>query len=172
MSDFRDTRVDPELRAVLGKRITDARNACGINRNELARRLGTSWALINRWEKGSRRRAPHRYVASRPRSRFPPISCWLPPPTQPRDQSVTLPRSRSSSASTLRAISRERRKTGFEEHQQRVGRCPPRATPDSSPPSGRCRPNSRETPRFIGRSQPRRHPAKNSSCDANALGKL
>ena len=40
--------IDPAV----GERIAEARAARGLNRNRLARMLGTSWAVVNRWEKG------------------------------------------------------------------------------------------------------------------------
>ncbi|MCC6873516.1 MAG: helix-turn-helix domain-containing protein [Sandaracinaceae bacterium] len=36
----------------LGQRIASARAAAGLNRNQLARALGTSWQHVDHWEKG------------------------------------------------------------------------------------------------------------------------
>ena len=36
----------------IAARIKEAREARGMNRNQLARYLGTSWALVNQWETG------------------------------------------------------------------------------------------------------------------------
>ena len=38
--------------ARVGGRIAAARKNRGLNRNQLARKIGTSWALVDRWEKG------------------------------------------------------------------------------------------------------------------------
>ena len=38
-------------RCSVGAQITKARKARGLNRNQLARKIGTSWALVDRWEK-------------------------------------------------------------------------------------------------------------------------
>ena len=35
----------------VGARIAAARKNRGLNRNQLARKIGTSWALVDRWEK-------------------------------------------------------------------------------------------------------------------------
>jgi transcriptional regulator with XRE-family HTH domain len=43
------TMVDP---LAVGRRIRTARERRGFNRNQLARELGTSWQLVDRWEKG------------------------------------------------------------------------------------------------------------------------
>ena len=51
---FADTypSLRSEDRTDIGSRIKEARLAAGFNRNQLARRLGTSWALVNQWENG------------------------------------------------------------------------------------------------------------------------
>ena len=45
-------RNDASLAVLVGQRIAEARRARGLNRNQLATRLQTSWAAVNRWEKG------------------------------------------------------------------------------------------------------------------------
>ena len=47
----------------IGRRIAEARRRCGLNKNQLARALGTSWQHVDRWEKG--RTAPGRQYLSR-----------------------------------------------------------------------------------------------------------
>ena len=47
----------------IGRRIADARRRRGLNKNQLARALGTSWQHVDRWEKG--RTAPGRQYLSR-----------------------------------------------------------------------------------------------------------
>jgi transcriptional regulator with XRE-family HTH domain len=41
--------------APIGARIADARSRAGLNRNQLARALGTSWQHVDHWEKGRTR---------------------------------------------------------------------------------------------------------------------
>ena len=36
----------------VGARIREARLSRGLNRSQLAREIGTAWAVVNRWEKG------------------------------------------------------------------------------------------------------------------------
>ena len=40
------------MSSTLGQRIARARTAAGLNRNQLARALGTSWQHVDHWEKG------------------------------------------------------------------------------------------------------------------------
>ena len=37
----------------IGSRIREARVARGLNRSQLARRIGTAWVVVDRWEKGT-----------------------------------------------------------------------------------------------------------------------
>src|SRR5687767_14580074 len=38
--------------SALGERIASARTRAGMNKNQLARELGTSWQHVDHWEKG------------------------------------------------------------------------------------------------------------------------
>src|SRR5687767_5568391 len=39
-------------KSALGERIASARERAGMNKNQLARELGTSWQHVDHWEKG------------------------------------------------------------------------------------------------------------------------
>ena len=51
--ESQETGTREKVNVTLGGRIKEARKARGLNRNQVARAVGSSWALVNRWEKGS-----------------------------------------------------------------------------------------------------------------------
>ena len=75
---FGTAREREVAKAALGKRIEAARKARGLNRNQLAREVGSSWALVNRWEKGRTRPSVDSFLRlSQVLNVGDPVSLWV-----------------------------------------------------------------------------------------------